>query len=806
MAQVVLNVDEDVATWSSGIAAGAGLHLPVGAYGSANYRSAIRFNPPAGWQDWTAITKATLSFYISDFDHVGPRNSSIYVRRQNVSAPLWTKAAGSQNCESGFAAGNTTQYDDIAPTSTDQVTFASGTTANAKKTVTVTGMLVYYHAQNASKLVFVFDEVGSGDYTELWSESKSGGYDATLTIDYEVQSVPDAPTLVAPANGATVVTQNPTFDWTHNDPQGDPQTAAQVRVWDAAGTTQVGPTVTVPSSASAVVWPAALARGTTYQWDVHTSDATGYGTYSAKRTVSIKANPVVTIDATRYMEMYNGVPRLRVKWSLTGGTQKRYRVTGPGGYDTGLVTSTAQSVRLNGLALTNGIAASITVEVTTTDDLTDDHTRSFTPRWGLTVHRRDLTAAPVNWGSPVIQSTVPTGASLTIEYGSAATAVPAPSTWYASLSSVPKARYVFWRAWLLPSATEGPSLNKLTIPADFAAAAVDHWFDNPTSGPLAAPWSIDSGEYVYGTRSLTRPGDGVVDYAYSERIKVRAGRSYILTGLMKSEGNSGALFNLYDPDEGLVVKSPTGANIQSDILTATRDWFEPDRLDVYRYKTPVYVAPNDMEVMVRCRVAGAAGTQGWFDGLKLEESTVATPWGPAAVGAVSVDAGGVQVDATKGGIFRLRAANGSVVEQSPTGLQTNGDLAISAPGALSVPITGSAVPTINNGGTATFSNVSSEWVKIGRQVTFKVAFTVTAAGSGATAITLTGTGLPSPGTFIRIFGDRGSSGVDAVVGRLSTAGTINPLSPVTAPGTGITGAGLTLNTVIVLSGSYLAAA
>ena len=72
-------VTADVATWSSGIAAGAGLHLPVGDYGSADYRSAMRFATPP-WAGWTSITKATITVFISDFQHVGPNSSSIAAR------------------------------------------------------------------------------------------------------------------------------------------------------------------------------------------------------------------------------------------------------------------------------------------------------------------------------------------------------------------------------------------------------------------------------------------------------------------------------------------------------------------------------------------------------------------------------------------------------------------------------------------------------------------------------------------------------------------------------------------------------
>ena len=121
MPNVKVNVEADAAGRNdTAIAAGLGLHLPVGQYSGADYRSAMRFPIPAGWTGWTSITKATITFFISDFQHVGPSSSSIFCSRMNV--PIWTKAEGTQSCESGFTAANTSQASDFQSTSTDRVT------------------------------------------------------------------------------------------------------------------------------------------------------------------------------------------------------------------------------------------------------------------------------------------------------------------------------------------------------------------------------------------------------------------------------------------------------------------------------------------------------------------------------------------------------------------------------------------------------------------------------------------------------------------------------------------------------------
>ena len=678
MPSVTVTCEADASAWESPkYAAGLGNHLPVGHYGSADYHSILRFDSPS-WGGWSRITKATLNIYTSDFDHVGPRNSSIYVRRQSLTsgttAPVWTGSEGSQSCESGFSTG-TPDIDNMNAVTTGQASFSSGTTANAKKSIDVTTMVTYYRDSASGKITFVLSPVGSGDYSEFWSRHKSGGYDISLVIDYEDNDAPTTPTQYGPSG--VQVSQTPTFDWAHNDPDGDAQVQGQVRIWNSTGTMIAfeGAPWNV-TTATQLTNAIALSRGSSYMWDVRTYDGEFWSPWSAKKAFSIKANPVVTITPTRYMSLVSGVPRLTVKWGVSGGTQKKYRVTAPG-YDSGWLTSTATSHVLSTLALTNGASVAITVAVETTEVLQGTSPAvSFTPRWGVTVHRRDLGTDPVTgWGTPTIASTVPSGASLVVEYNANASGA-VPTTWFSALSSAPKARYVFYRAWFIPSASAGPTLHSIVIPAQFAVETADHWHGTIAANSLpGAQWSIDTGEYVYGTRSITCENNGVTQGTFSKRIKVRAGRSYILTGLMRAEGNSGAAIQLYDSDAGAVLSNETGDLIQTEVLVQSREWFEADQLDVYRYASPIWVAPSDMDVQIRLRSSGVVGTQSWFDAIKLEESTVATPWNPAAVGAVSLDAGGVQVDGTKGGVFRLRGSTGGArdtVELGSRGLLFGG--------------------------------------------------------------------------------------------------------------------------------------
>ena len=121
---------------------------------------------------------------------------------------------------------------------------------------------------------------------------------------------------------------------------------------------------------------------------------------------------------------------------------------------------------------------------------------------------------------------------------------------------------------------------------------------------------------------------------------------------------------------------------------------------------------------------------------------------------------------------------------------------------------GSTVPTVNNGGTATFSGVACLWWQIGKVVTFVIVFGVTAAGSGAVAVTVTGTGLPQPVTNARIAGDRGGVGVGPIFGRLQASGGEGQITAITtylAMGTALTGADLATGAAYTIVGSYIAA-
>ena len=261
----------------------------------------------------------------------------------------------------------------------------------------------------------------------------------------------------------------------------------------------------------------------------------------------VRGDPVVTIDAVRRMEFFDHAPRLRVNWTVDQ-TPSEWRVLADGVEQTvGWQPGAATSYLLTAKALVDNTPVSVTVEVRTSSGTTGSATRSFTPRFGLTTHHKDLLTAPANWETPVITpGSQPAGASLQPEYGSHPTSAVAPSAWYTSMSDVPKERYLFWRAWFIPSATVGPTLDSINIPINTTIQLLDKWGTVRNAGPVG--W-LGHGARRGGVRHALddgRRGRRSRAALYSYGVKVRPGRSYILTGLMKSHGDSGAQFRLED--------------------------------------------------------------------------------------------------------------------------------------------------------------------------------------------------------------------------------------------------------------------
>ena len=292
-------------------------------------------------------------------------------------------------------------------------------------------------------------------------------------------------------------------------------------------------------------------------------------------------------------------------------------------------------------------------------------TRSFTPRWGLTVHRRDLVTAPCRLGHAIgRRRTVPAGAhrwsSSTAHRRAAGAARRRGSRPW---SAAPKARYVFWRAWFIPSATAGPPLDKVTIPANFADP---RW---STTGSATSASGAAHGGAVGHRHGRVRVRHPVADLrddrrrpAMPTRKRIQRARRSLVHPDRADEvrGQPARMsFCLLDPDAGTVPREPDGVPAcESEVLTrhATGSSQPAMTCTAIARRSSSHPADIDVVVLPAHRQARWARSRGGTAS-SWRKSTVATPWAPGAIGA-GRRRGGMQVDGTKGGVFRLRGSAG----------------------------------------------------------------------------------------------------------------------------------------------------
>ena len=510
---------------------------------------------------------------------------------------------------------------------------------------------------------------------------------------------PNTPSSLSPTGGA-LVGLTPNIDFTASDPDsGDhcteydiqvstDSTFASVTHWNLA---QTGINDATPHAYSIPYAGSALSRGSTYYWRARTKDTAGlYGPWTAAQQFKVRSVPTVTLTepsaAGRLGRLaYTpgagwATPRLYPSWSFScpdGGTQASYELEvandvagNPSGflYQSGTVNGTAGELVVPA-GLTDGNYYHVHVRATCSHGEVSSWAGYYRTRtrWGLTTHRRDLTSAPASWAISNLATTTPAGTAIDVEYNSSPDGTTL-GTWRAALADVPVQRWfhyrVFMRAWGASPVTS-PSFDNLTLSYSQIVLSPDNWFRQDSVNSFATTES-----YVYGTQSLkmlVTTGNPIFN-VYQD-VTVLPNTDYILSGRIKSLGNSGArlMFGV----------APYTDLTATDAIVATQDW--------QRVATPVWNSGTNTSVRVFAYVNGANGAAAWFDALKLEASRVVTPWQPGYVGkGAIIDAGGIQIDASDGGIFRLRGSNGGTrdrVDLSPHGLKFGGDTELLSPAA-----------------------------------------------------------------------------------------------------------------------------
>jgi hypothetical protein len=478
---------------------------------------------------------------------------------------------------------------------------------------------------------------------------------------YELaNTAPNAPTIDEPDQNEVVTDQTPVIDWTYSDPDGGSQNAYEVEIDNNSDfSSLVVNTGKVTSGTTSYTVGTTLTRGTTYYVRVRTWDSAGLvSAWSSTRTFKIAGTPTGTVtspgtDTTAplyYTAGSDTTPKLKPVWTFScpnGGTQtsasvKVYDAAGTSLLHTHAHSGSALTASVSGFTPTNGTKYQIAVIVTCSHGVASAESgkKRCQVRWGRASYRGDLGAAPLTL-SAVVSSTTNSG-QVIMEYASSAATTPEPTDWKATIAEVTKQRYVWHRVTLLPQVAASPTSPALnSVVFSFSNNVL-----NPDNWNMSVVGSIDTGTFVYGTQSLRHDNNGSAQ-GTSQVVTVVPNTDYIFSGRIKTQGAAVAGLRLRD--------AATGTDLAVIDADPDTDWT--------RYATPVWNSGEATSVTVMCRSAGASGTTAWFDALKVEASTVVTPWTPGFLGqAVVLDAGGLQIDAAGGGVFRLRAADGEQVD------------------------------------------------------------------------------------------------------------------------------------------------
>lgn len=488
-----------------------------------------------------------------------------------------------------------------------------------------------------------------------WS-SHGGGIGCFLYYD-AANEVPTAPSLVSPANGAILNDTTPTLDWTHNDPDGDPQAKFEVQ-YDNNSAFSSPTLVAQTTSATSYTMPD-QGRGNIRYWRVRTADAAGFGPWSATRwfrTAALPTNAVTSPVADKVAPLYytagsDTTPKFRVGWSFAcsdGGTQSSaiirvYDAAGTTLLHTHNHSGSAKTADLSAYAPTNGTKYQISVQTTCSHAAQGVESAKVRcqPRWGRSAYFADLGSVPLSLSATV--DSTPNSGQVIMEYASQATAPAAePTDWKATLSEVTKQRYVWHRVTLIPQAgvttPVSPALNSVLLSYSAQALVPNDW-----TLPGGLTEYVDQGTFVYGTQSLHFVGNGSNVREATQIREVTPDTDYVISGRMKTQG---------DPPASIQVLTADGSEVLASVAaTADADW--------RRWTAGPFNTGGNTQVMVKCRAGSTLNAHAWFDALKLEASRVVTAWTPGMLGhAVVVDAGGIQIDAAQGGLLRLRGSDG----------------------------------------------------------------------------------------------------------------------------------------------------
>lgn len=735
-------------TGSTALGGGADPHLPVGYWSGYHFRAALQF--ALNWTGVTEITSAVLHLKTTGQVHVGFGSSPSCKIDRLTGSFSENSAKGSADGGSGWST-SASNYDDVTSwTTTGEASLSPGTAEGAWKTVDITTIVKAWAptsipggggATNYGIIIRPTTDGSSSQTTEFYGQESS--FDPYIVLTYVSNTAPNAPTLSSPVGGSRVTDITPTLSFVHNDPQGDACASYAVQVaTDAAFS---GLIVNVSGQTSGIsgnnvaytLGDISAYRGQTLYWRAQTTDPSGLtGAWAAAQSFVVNSLPTVAVsspasnglaaitnlDDPQVWTSAGAFAMARFAWAFSdadGDTQSAYQVRIYDDaikttllYDSGKVASTdASHDSTYALILGTGYYWTIEVWDAYDDSSGESGTSAFKVRWGQAIYEYAPTGG-VN--SSAWDFTADSPATDTQQAFLFATATGAAgvgrSAWAADIGALTPDAYlnVLVRLSTDVAGTQ-PVLGSMEFSYVGSGVQPDKWTPQATN---PGDWVLDPsvrrfGSQAFRCRVSSTSGNRYV-YPYrnvaGDDVVVQANTRYTFSAYVKTNAPlaSGAALRLMVYPAGslataLVDGGASGDNSDSsttDTAASPEGW---KRL-LLTFTTGSGV--TRIRPMVHYRHNGStSGDVFWVDGTKLEEGGVATAWAPGFVGdPVVLDSGGVAIDASAGGIFRLRGVSGSsedVVVLGDHGLVFGTAVEVYSPaiGDLSVDGTGSASDT-----------------------------------------------------------------------------------------------------------------
>lgn len=693
--------------------AGASNYLPIGLYSGYTYRALLGFNITSSWFSGMYQFVSAVFHYRTSTQHYVAFGSDPDFIIQKLTEDF------SEGSSESLSTSNAVVWPGPSATSTNEETETPSENESTWGSKDISDMFETVLPSSVRKRdgnpgtgngrfygvrLRAVSEGSSADTTEIYSDDTSS--EPYIVVTYTTNAPPNAPTLISPIGGVRVAGTTPNLVFDHNDPNGQAlqsydiqvstdSTFASVTHWNLVnGTGSVsGNRVTRAYGGTA------LTRGTTYWWRARTKDSVGaLGAWSAGQ--SFKANQLpsaskVRPTASQFAYIWNlaelavwtsggAHAKARLQWSFSdpdGGVQTAFRVriydaasAGNMVYDSTKLPGT-QIWMDTSLAIVAGTERWWTIEVwDDADESSGESSRTaFKLRFGQAIYEHNAGSGSSAW--QFLTGVIANGEVTTMFSSATGSAGTGRSAWKASIGELAVAAYLNVMVRMQPNAAPGttPTLADMRFNYLGGASTPDRWV------VLGASMVLDPSMRRYGTQSLKVLSTTGVMFLYPYRktsgddIPVQPNTEYTISAWVKTAAPLGGdlTFRIDNGGGGEVYFGGNTALFGPQAKTSdSSGWPEGWQRIWMTFTTPPGMTV--LRPMLWYYGNGANGEVFWIDAVKLEEGTVATAWTPGFVGdPVILDANGIAVDASAGGIFRLRGSTGGsrdTLELGPHGL------------------------------------------------------------------------------------------------------------------------------------------